>query len=180
MAPLLERPCHQRGYCHFTCWNRRPISRYFHQAPWREAIPWTLKLTKHHWFSECGLVYRTSDLKLAMLEKYTFMSKILFTQNFIRSLWFKWFQDIYIYVCVCVCFSKLVHVPHIYIFYWPYAKIRWISIFRAVFKVSGIAEAVLTAHVQPMAPTYLAPGPDMSGSLVSSLYKGGERTPLEP
>jgi hypothetical protein len=35
---------------------------------------------------KCGLVYCTSDLKLAMLEKYTFMSKILFTQNFIHTL----------------------------------------------------------------------------------------------
>jgi hypothetical protein len=33
-----------------------------------------------------------------MLEKYTFMSKILFTQNFIYALWFKWFQAIYFFV----------------------------------------------------------------------------------
>jgi hypothetical protein len=46
-----------------------------------------------------------------MLEKYTFMSKILFTQTFIYALRFKWFQVIYFF-----CFSKLVHVPHIYIY----------------------------------------------------------------
>jgi hypothetical protein len=35
----------------------------------------------------------------------------------------------YIYICVCVCvcvcvfyFLKLIHVPHIYIFYWPTPK----------------------------------------------------------
>jgi hypothetical protein len=38
-------------------------------------ILWTLKWTKHHWFSKCGLVYCTSDLNLVMLEKYAFMSK---------------------------------------------------------------------------------------------------------
>jgi hypothetical protein len=32
------------------------------------------------------LVCCTSDLKLVMLEKYTFLSKILFTQNFIHAL----------------------------------------------------------------------------------------------
>jgi hypothetical protein len=54
------------------------------------------------------------------------------------------------------CFSKHVHVPHIYIFYWPYAKIDWISIFRAVSKVFGTTEAVFTGNVRPMAWTYLA------------------------
>jgi hypothetical protein len=32
-----------------------------------------------------------------MLEEYTFMPKIIFTQNFIHALWFKWFQAIYIF-----------------------------------------------------------------------------------
>jgi hypothetical protein len=67
---------------------------------------------------------------------------------------------------------------HTHIFYWPNAKICWISSFRAVFKVSGTAEAVFIGHVQPLAQTYPvnrtcpAPGPDMSRSRVSQLYKG--------
>jgi hypothetical protein len=107
-----------------------------------------------------------------MLEKYTFMSKILFTQNCIHALWFKWFQAIYIYSY----FSKLVHMPHIYIFYWSYTKIRWISIFWVVFEVFGIAKTVFTRHVWPMSQTYPAsqtcpaPGPDRSESGVSNLY----------
>jgi hypothetical protein len=59
-----------------------------------------------------------------MLEKYTFMSKILFTQNFIHALWFKWFQAIYIFLV----FQNL-SLCHTYILYWRYAKIRGISIF---------------------------------------------------
>jgi hypothetical protein len=48
-------------------------------------------------------------------------------------------------------------------------------IFQAVSKVSEIAETVFIRHVRP------AQGPDMSGSHVSSLYKGVDRpSPLEP
>jgi hypothetical protein len=53
-------------------------------------------------------------------------------------------------------------------------------IFWAVSEDSRTVEAVLTGHVRPMARTYpasqtcSAPGPDMSKSRVSSLYKGSE------
>jgi hypothetical protein len=58
-------------------------------------------------------------------------------------------SHIYIYFGL----SKLVHVLHIYIFYWPYVKIRWISNFQVIFEVFGIAEVVFTEHVRPMART---------------------------
>jgi hypothetical protein len=41
---------------------------------------------------------------------------------------------LYIYI---FCFSKLVYVPHIYIFYWPYAKIPLSRIGAGHFWVSG-------------------------------------------
>jgi hypothetical protein len=87
------------------------------------------------------------------------------------------------------CFIKLVHVPHthtyIYILYWPYAKIRCISNFRAVSEVSGTAEVVLTGHVQLMDQTYPAsqtcpaPGPDIFGSRVLAYIYKGDEDPFE-
>jgi hypothetical protein len=84
----------------------------------------------------------------------------------------------YIYVLfykTCPC------ATYIYILYWPYAKIRCISNFRAVSEVSGTAEVVLTGHVQLMDQTYPAsqtcpaPGPDIFWSRVlANIYKGDE------
>jgi hypothetical protein len=48
------------------------------------------------------------------------------------------------------CFSKVAHVLHMYIFYWSYAKIRWISIFWVVSEVFGTAKTVFTGHVRPI------------------------------
>jgi hypothetical protein len=53
-----------------------------------------------------------------MLEKYAFISKIPFMQNFIHAFMILMASS-HIYV---FCFLKLVHVPHIYIFYWPTPK----------------------------------------------------------
>jgi hypothetical protein len=59
-------------------------------------------------------------------------------------------------------------------------------IFLGSFEVYGTVEAVFTGHVRPVDRTYPAswtcpaPGPDMSGYRVSSLYKGAERPPLNP
>jgi hypothetical protein len=77
--------------------------------------------------------------------KYIFMSKILFTQNSIYALWFKWFQAIYIDIYICL--SKL-HVPHthththIYIYIYcigPMPKSVEYHFFRQFLKFSELA-----------------------------------------
>jgi hypothetical protein len=76
----------------------------------------------------------------------------------------------YIYV---LFFKTCLCATHIYIFYWPYAKIRWISKFWAVFKVSGTTEAVFTGHVRPMART-------CPGLGFQPIYIWGLSTPSNP
>jgi hypothetical protein len=116
--------------------------------------------TKHHWFSEYALVCYTSDLKLAMLEKYTFISKILFMQNFIHALWFKWFQAIFFFkTCPCA--------THIYILLALCQNPLNIN-FSGSFRSFRNCRASFHR-------TYPASVPDMSGSQVYSLYKGPER-----
>jgi hypothetical protein len=88
---FFERPHHQRRYCDFPCENQWTTHWYLYQTSWWEKILRAKEWIQYHWFPECGLVCCTSDLKFVMLEKYTFMSKILFTLNFIHALWFKWF-----------------------------------------------------------------------------------------
>jgi hypothetical protein len=61
---------------------------------------------------------------------------------------------------------------HTYIFYWPYAKIHWISSFRVVSEVSGTAEAVFTGHVRLLAQTCPSHG--------FLRYIKGTPYPLEP
>jgi hypothetical protein len=53
-------------------------------------------------------------------------------------------------------------------YYWPYAKILWLSTFRVVSDFSGTTKAVWTGHSR-ICP---APGLDMSGSQVPGVYKG--------
>jgi hypothetical protein len=88
-------------------------------------------------------------------------------------------QYIYIYV---LFFKTCPCATHIYILLALQQNLLNIN-FRIVSEVSETAEAVFTGHVWPMARTYpasrtcLAPGLDMSGSRVSSLYKGVDRPP---
>jgi hypothetical protein len=65
----------------------------------------------------------------------------LFTQNFIHALWFKSFQGIYIHI-----------------FYSPYTKICWISIFRQFLKflkllrqLSPDMSSIWSGHIRPAA-----------------------------
>jgi hypothetical protein len=88
--------------------------------------------------------------------------------------------SIYIYLFVKTC----PYATYIYLLLalrqYP-LNINFLGSFQS-FRTAG---AVLTGHVQHMARTYLtswtcpSPGPDMSRSRISSLYKGAER-PLEP
>jgi hypothetical protein len=91
-----------------------------------------------------------------------------------------------IYIYICFVFQNL-SMCHTYIYILLALQQNLLNInFRIVSEVSETAEAVFTGHVWPMARTYpasrtcLAPGLDMSGSRVSSLYKGVDRPPLEP
>jgi hypothetical protein len=122
----------------------------------------------HHWFLKCGLVCCTSDLKLVMLEKYAFMSKILFfAKNYTCSMILMVSSHIYVLIFItCPC------TIHTYILYWPYTKIRWISSFSGGFW--GFWNCRDSFH-----RTCLASGPDMSRSRVSRVYKGAPY-PLEP
>jgi hypothetical protein len=54
-------------------------------------------------------------------------------------------------------FSKLVHVPHIYIYSIDLTpnSVEY-RLFQAVSKVFGTAEAVFTRHIRPMSRTYPA------------------------
>jgi hypothetical protein len=83
----------------------------------------------------------------------------------------------YIYI---FCFSNLF-VCHTYIYSIGPTQKSVEYHFLAISEVFETAEAVFTGHVGPMARTYPTsrtcptPGPDMSESQVSSLYKGAER-----
>jgi hypothetical protein len=44
-------------------------------------------------------------------------------------------------------FKTCPSATHTHILYWSYAKIREISLFQAVYEVSGTVEAVFTGHV---------------------------------
>jgi hypothetical protein len=100
---------------YLTYWNQWPISRYFHQAPWWVKISWTLKWTKHHWFSECGLGCCISNLKLATTCWACFFVKILFMLKFMHVLWSYCFQAICMFY-----FSKLVHLWPLYVLLLAY------------------------------------------------------------
>jgi hypothetical protein len=87
---------------------------------------------------------------------------------------FKPYIYIYLFFKTCPC------ATHIYILLALCQNSLNIN-FCAVFEVFGTTEAVFTGHVQPMAQTYPAsqtcpaPGLNMSGSQVSSLYNRVER-----
>jgi hypothetical protein len=91
-----------------------------------------------------------------MLKKYTFMLKILFTQNFIHALLFKWFQATYIYSI----FQKL-SMCHTYIYIYsigPTPKSveyhlfgQFLKFLKFLLDMSGLwtRHIRLAGHVQP-------------------------------
>jgi hypothetical protein len=155
------------------------MSRYFHQAPWWETISWTPKWTKHHSFSEYGLVCCTSDwnllcLKNMLLCQKSYLCKIslmLYDSNGFKPYICFDFHNLSMYHTHTHSYTHSLTHPHIHIFYWHYAKIRWILSFWAISKVSGTADAVFIGHVQPQARHVRVLG--------FSLYKGAEY-PFEP
>jgi hypothetical protein len=135
------------------------ISWYFYQTPWWWAILWTLKWTKHYWFSECGLFCCTSNLKLAMLEKYTFMSKILFTQK--NPCFMIQMVSSHIYILFFKTFPCVTHIYILLVLWQNPLNINFLGSFRN--------------YRDNFHWTCPAPGSDKSGTQVSSLYKGVER-----
>jgi hypothetical protein len=130
-------------------------------------ISWSLKWTKHHWFSKYGLVCCTSDLKLVMLEKYAFMSKnpiytkilfMLYDSNGFKT--FFYFHNLSIYhthtsthILLALCQNPL--------------DIEFLDGFWSFWNCR-----VNFHRTYPISRTCPALGPDMSRSRVSQLYKG--------
>jgi hypothetical protein len=150
-------------------------------------ISWTLKWTKHHWFSKCGLGCCISDLKLVI------------------TCWACFYVKKLIYAHICECFMILLISSHMYVLIFKtcpsmtnictttgiYTK-SFDNQFSRGFQVSFIqiwpdisSKSKITRHVQPLArtypadQTYVASQPDIFDARANR-YKSGVHTPSNP